>query len=940
MHRRTLGVLGATTLSLFLFLGQAVAQTADGLVSAQTEAAQLSGVLELYRRGHLEHARLEVARSDDAASVYVRAMLALRDADYAAALSLTDDALRRPNTPEAAALLAEARGRAFWYSGDRITAEKVLREALNVRPQSHEVRLALGELLLARGSKPEAELVLDAFSGFYNNGLLKTSVDLAILGRAMELLGSYQDAHRAYTEAVEQDPSNVAALVGWSNLLLSKYNVGDAHQTLQEALNLEANHPDALVGMAQLEVENSNDYNAVQNLLEKVELVEPRHVGMWVTRGKLAIYDADYVSARRAANRALELRPDHLPALTILAACDFLENKSAEFERRVAEILSLHPSYARALVDVAEYGVRVFRYHESVELARRALKVAPGNADAMLSLGVGLSRTGGEDEAEELFREAFDADPYNVRAFNMVELYEKVMPDYEFTEYPGFRLRAARHENDAINALVAPVVIDAKRLYDQKYNHTTDPYLAVEVYPSAETFAVRSVGLPNVSPHGICFGRVVVSRSPSEGNFNWKQVMWHEMAHVYHIQVSNHRVPRWFTEGLAEYETNIHDPGWQRHHDRELSRALLAGNLRGVLELDKGFTQARTFEEILRSYHQASLVIHYLAETYGFEKLEAMLRAWGENKTAPQVYKQVLGVDAGQIDDGFRTWLERRYLNFKGQLSVDLAKIGSVREAEAEASKSPDDGFGLARVAVARLRDGDPQGANATMERALATSAGDPRVRYVAMLIAVEQNRMRDAYDHGHAILDALRDGYDVRMVLGAASLALELKDEALVHYRAATELWGGGIDAWRAVAKLAAGVKDNALVMRANRKMFLLDQHDPLLARQWWELNNTSKNHNVALDAARRWLEIAPFDTRAHYAQAQSALALGDEAAANSAYTTAITIRPSDTRDVVLEAIKQGHLAGKKGFAQTWEARAKKEKIPSRLVERAVQGR
>jgi tetratricopeptide (TPR) repeat protein len=940
MFHRRVWILGATFWSLFLLLGApATAQVSQNSELQQPQKAESSGVVGLLFRGHLEHARGEATRRDDADGIFVRAMLKLREGEFEAARNLAEGALPMARTPEETARLTLALGQATWFLGDGKAAEKILRDGLTQRPQAHEVRIALGELLLERGAKSESDLILDAFSAFYNNGLLKTSVELAWLGRAMELLGSYQDANRALEEAVALDPTNVAALIQWGNLLLGKYNVGDAEVSFKEALQVEPNHPDALVGLARLEVENTNDYNGVQNLLETAELVEPQNLGIHVVRGRLAIYDTDYPNAREAAKKALSIRKNYLPAMTILAATDFLDNKTEAFEKRAAEMLTINPRYAELFIETAEYAVRVSRYHEAVELDRRALKLIPGQPEALLGLGIGLSRTGFEDEGFEALRDAFDADPYNVRAFNMVELYEKVMPDYEFTEYEGFRLRASRQENDAINAIVAPVVIEALELYSKKYRHKPDPYLAVEVYPSAETFAVRSVGLPNVSPQGICFGRVVVSRSPSEGNFNWRQVVWHELAHVYHIQVSHNRVPRWFTEGLAEYETNVKERGWQRHHDRELARALFAGSLRGVLDLDKGFTQARSFEEILRAYHQASLVIHYLVETHGFDKIVTMLEAWGKNQTNEQVYSGVLGVSPAEIDAGFKTWLGRRYLNFYGQLNVDLADIGSARDLEKQAAKTPNDGFIWAQLAVARIRDGDLPGATAALDQALAIGTGDARVHYVAALLYFDQNRMKDSYAQGIAVLDAFKDSYDVRMLLGATSSALELLDEAGVHYHAATQLWGDGTEAWQALSRIAQTQKDDKLRERALSRLFDLDQHDSVIARQWWEWNMLKKSLPRAREAAERWIEVSPFDRRAQFAVADVALKQGDEARANTAYRSAIAVRASDMREVILEALKQGQSANRKVFVEAWKKRAVEEKVPARLIDRALKG-
>ncbi len=46
--------------------------------------------------------------------------------------------------------------------------------------------------------------------------------------------------------------------------------------------------------------------------------------------------------------------------------------------------------------------------------------------------------------------------------------------------------------------------------------------------------------------------------------------MWHELSHVYVLSMTNHRVPRWFTEGLAVYEeTAIGHPDWGDRLDPE-----------------------------------------------------------------------------------------------------------------------------------------------------------------------------------------------------------------------------------------------------------------------------------------------------------------------------------------------------------------------------------
>jgi hypothetical protein len=79
----------------------------------------------------------------------------------------------------------------------------------------------------------------------------------------------------------------------------------------------------------------------------------------------------------------------------------------------------------------------------------------------------------------------------------------------------------------------------------------------VELYANREQFSVRTSGLPNIGIEGVCFGHVVAAMSPKSEPFNWGNVLWHELGHVFAIQLSKNHVPRWFTEGLSEYETMI-----------------------------------------------------------------------------------------------------------------------------------------------------------------------------------------------------------------------------------------------------------------------------------------------------------------------------------------------------------------------------------------------
>ena len=76
---------------------------------------------------------------------------------------------------------------------------------------------------------------------------------------------------------------------------------------------------------------------------------------------------------------------------------------------------------------------------------------------------------------------------------------------------------------------------------------------------------------------GACFGRVVTIDSPKArppGTFNWGETLWHEMAHVITLQLSNNRLPRWLSEGTSTYEERRARKEWGRDMDIPFARFL------------------------------------------------------------------------------------------------------------------------------------------------------------------------------------------------------------------------------------------------------------------------------------------------------------------------------------------------------------------------------
>src|SRR5262249_28739126 len=145
--------------------------------------------------------------------------------------------------------------------------------------------------------------------------------------------------------------------------------------------------------------------------------------------------------------------------------------------------------------------------------------------------------------------------------------------------------------------------------------------VTVELFSEPDQYSVRTVGLPNLGALAVCFGQVITAMSPSNGNLNWGMILWHELGHVFAIQLTESRVPRWFTEGLSEVETLLARKEWRRENDVDVWQAYAANNLPSVVELNSRFMRAGDMNDMVVAYHMSSMTVEFMVRRFGFPKV-------------------------------------------------------------------------------------------------------------------------------------------------------------------------------------------------------------------------------------------------------------------------------------------------------------------------------
>lgn len=471
-------------------------------------------------------------------------------------------------------------------------------------------------------------------------------------------LHRYSDANAMFRTAVKADERNARYRVRWGRLLLERYNPDEAGTLFSEALKIDPNNAEAWLGAA-LVASESFDPKAVQFAHQALEH-DPKLVEAQERLAYLALEDNDIPRAIAEADRAVAMSPEALDAMAVRAAAELLSDRSPQtwYDR----ILKINPGYGEAYAAAGHFFVLNRRYQEGIAYYRKALDLHPDLWEARAQLGVNLMRLGQEQEARAQLEKCYANGYRNSETVNSLTLLDS------YKNFVTFRtentiLRLHKKEAELLHPYFEEELKRAIATYDQKYQMKLAGPVQLEVYPDHEDFAVRTMGLPGLGALGVTFGSVVAMDSPSgrkPGSFHWASTLWHELSHVYVLQATNHRVPRWFTEGMAVHEETAASPDWGDRLDPEVINAIKSKKLLPISKLDRGFVRPEYPSQVIVSYYQAGQICDYVKEKRGYSKLLAMMHAFGSGKSTPEVVEQELGVKPEEFDTQFLAWLDGR----------------------------------------------------------------------------------------------------------------------------------------------------------------------------------------------------------------------------------------------------------------------------------------
>ena len=637
---------------------------------AQDDPTRLKRAGELERSGKYDEAidiYKDLAAKDGATAVASRRGL-LRTLSEVGKYADAEEAGKRFVGGASGVELQNALGEVLRLRGKTTDAEAAFRAAMSGRASdSLTARLNLDVLRFDRGEHAEALRDFDGFIDVYNARKRSlTSSELMAVGTACRYLGVtnpqlFKDALKAYDEAFARDTTNQETQLRAIELFLEKYNGPDAKQGVTALLAKNPRHPRALLASARVAYFDGN--GAASEIVRKSLEVNPNAPSARAFLGSIYLDGEDHAAAAREAEQALATDSTLVEALSVLAAARYLQGDRTAFEAVKRRALAQNPKSADFFTDLANSAARNRLYAEAVGFAREGVAADTTAWRAYGVLGMNQLRIGAMDDGRKNLDRAFAGDPYDVWIKNTLDMLD-AFKDYRETSSPRFRFVIEGKESDLLSTYLRELAEAAYDSLAARYQYRPPTPIRLEVFRSHADFSVRTVGLAGLGALGVSFGTTLAMDSPAArdaGDFNWGSTFWHELAHTFTLGASDHRVPRWLSEGLSVLEEGRARHGWGADVSPEFLAAYKAGKLVKVSRMNDGFMRPAYPQQIIFSYYQASLVGELIERDFGPRAIVDMLNAYKTGATTAQVFERVLKTSPDAFDAKFDGYMKERF---------------------------------------------------------------------------------------------------------------------------------------------------------------------------------------------------------------------------------------------------------------------------------------
>jgi tetratricopeptide (TPR) repeat protein len=514
-------------------------------------------------------------------------------------------------------------------------AYKAITNALEQEPWSIRLKWQARDVFLANGQTMAANQIVDDIVKRVARepSSYRDAAALVIFGQAALLKNA--DPKRVLDQlfdmAKKRDPKLRETYLAAGNLALDKHDFALAAKKFEEGLKELPDDPDLQCGLAQ--AYEPSDSALAATALEAALKRNSNHIASLLMVVDHCIDAEDYEEAKDTLERIKSVNPWHPDAWSYEAVVAHLKNQSDEEKTARQTALKFWANNPRVDYLIGLKLSQKYRFAEGAAHQGQALKNDFDYLPAKAQLAHDLLRLGEETEGWKLADEVQKQDGYDVEAYNMVNL-RLTMSKYTTLTNRDFLVRMSSREAALYGDQVLDLLNKERTNLCAKYEMELKRPTIVEIFAEQKDFAVRTFGMPgNAGYLGVCFGTVVTANSPAVQHghpVNWQAVLYHEFCHVVTLQMTKNKMPRWLSEGISVYEEGQQNPAWGQRMTPKYREMILGDELTPVSKLSGAFLDPKSEMHLQFAYYESSLVVEFLVQKYGIEKLKSILRDLGE----------------------------------------------------------------------------------------------------------------------------------------------------------------------------------------------------------------------------------------------------------------------------------------------------------------------
>jgi tetratricopeptide (TPR) repeat protein len=625
---------------------------------------------------------------------------ALIRANSQAALGKRDDALKTLSDPAVADKPQAQVKKAQVLVGLARYEEAIelLKKVIAADKESVAAHYYLGETCEIAGKMDEARAAYEFFKPYVDKLAAQefdNAEELTLIGRGLDRWATINSEYRTRLPlhnmilercfgraflALDREywPAKVAA----AEFHVARDDDKTAMELLKSVVEQNPNDARTLLLLGQLSLKQFN-FDGADHATDAIRKVDPAAVEADLLETRNLLQQRRPKDAERVVQRVIDRQPRNVEAMGLLAAVYALQLREEPMKAVLKKIEELDPDNAVAYFEVAEQLSAMRQYPRSAAMYKVAIERAPWWTDARNGLGLLYTQSGDEDDAYRVLEEAKLFDPFNFATNNYLKLLDDYRK-YAKLETAHFVIAYDKTIDPVIPIYFSEYLESIYKDVTGAFKHEPDRKTYIEVFPTHDAFSVRTTGSPWIGTVGASTGRVIAMVAPRKGKqtmgpYNWAQVLRHEFTHTVTLAATDNRIAHWMTEGLAVYEERI-PLRWE--WVPMLYNAVKKKQLFTMENLTWGFVRPKKPSDRQLAYAQSYWICKYIEETFGHDKMLAMLAEFRKGREQRDVFPDILGKTLSQFQADFFAWTEKEVSTwgYDEQTSEKYKKL--VKDAE------------------------------------------------------------------------------------------------------------------------------------------------------------------------------------------------------------------------------------------------------------------